>query len=596
MGDFTSLSQWWLIAPGTFALGFISVLSLFRESWVEFRSALDKAKRVDLEPEGVELVGLSFKTTIRRLQALVILGTTVCGVALLLYYLGTPWSPNVAPDRLMSIVAWALGGAGSGVGTGALFLYQRVLSTRRYLDAIRDIRHGVIGSLDENQIKKVEVARRRQLARTEILLKRNLDEPFEIKQLAFQRAGIFPDLAWHLSSGINVLLGRNGYGKSYLLRLLVGLLSYDNDRLGVLLHSTRTSPQLSLALLRRSQPAAIEHDGEAFVEAVGKVPLLAIPDSRFINRAKETVAAESGDHSDLARHGAHHFLYDIPYDSTLQTVLAQICIEVGTGDRAIKYPESPQIELITRVMHALSGETFRIREIRPVGGAKFSIMVETDASPGEPISIQKASQGTLSVVAIFGLIYQYLRKLYPGETERGHIRQKAIVIIDEVDAHLHPVWQRKIVYLLRHHFPNVQFILTAHSPLVVGGCSYGEVSVLKRSPDGLFVQEFQRHFVGSSVNDIYREVFEVEDRDEMFLDYYAQLPIVKDLEKELEDLKASREPDEARMKRAEQELSFIREADQREEKELHLEVLQRENEQLKRQLEALRRDRPEQGS
>lgn len=43
-----------------------------------------------------------------------------------------------------------------------------------------------------------------------------------------------------------------------------------------------------------------------------------------------------------------------------------------------------------------------------------------------------------------------------------------IVLIDEVDLHLHPSWQRKIASILRTTFPNVQFILTTHSPQVLG--------------------------------------------------------------------------------------------------------------------------------
>ena len=43
----------------------------------------------------------------------------------------------------------------------------------------------------------------------------------------------------------------------------------------------------------------------------------------------------------------------------------------------------------------------------------------------------------------------------------------AIVLIDEIDLHLHPKWQRKIIKDLSTHFPNTQFIATAHSPLVV---------------------------------------------------------------------------------------------------------------------------------
>jgi hypothetical protein len=52
-----------------------------------------------------------------------------------------------------------------------------------------------------------------------------------------------------------------------------------------------------------------------------------------------------------------------------------------------------------------------------------------------------------------------------------------VVLIDEVDAHLHPEWQREIGFWLKRHFPKVQFIVTTHSPLILQAAD----------PNGLFV-------------------------------------------------------------------------------------------------------------
>ncbi len=50
----------------------------------------------------------------------------------------------------------------------------------------------------------------------------------------------------------------------------------------------------------------------------------------------------------------------------------------------------------------------------------------------------------------------------------GEIRGKGIVLIDEVDLHLHPKWQRKVVGKLMDIFPDVQWVMTTHSPLMLG--------------------------------------------------------------------------------------------------------------------------------
>jgi predicted ATP-binding protein involved in virulence len=51
----------------------------------------------------------------------------------------------------------------------------------------------------------------------------------------------------------------------------------------------------------------------------------------------------------------------------------------------------------------------------------------------------------------------------------------ALVLIDELDAHMHPSWQQVLVPRLKKAFPNAQFIACTHSPLIVGGLAREEV-------------------------------------------------------------------------------------------------------------------------
>jgi predicted ATP-binding protein involved in virulence len=144
--------------------------------------------------------------------------------------------------------------------------------------------------------------------------------------------------------------------------------------------------------------------------------------------------------------------------------------------------------------------------------------------------IQAASQGTLSVIAIFGLIYGFLHALRPNETEDKIRLVPAIVIIDEIDAHLHPSGQQKILRLLTSRFPTVQFIVSARSPLIVAGCDEGEVSVLRRREDtgGLYVYPPPGDFIGAKATDLYEHIFDIEEKDRTYLEYSAKT--AKDLE------------------------------------------------------------------
>src|SRR4030095_12099414 len=56
--------------------------------------------------------------------------------------------------------------------------------------------------------------------------------------------------------------------------------------------------------------------------------------------------------------------------------------------------------------------------------------------------------------------------------------------MDEIDAHMHPLWQRTLVNHLKEIFPNAQFIATTHSPLVVGGMPTSQVCRFARDSQG----------------------------------------------------------------------------------------------------------------
>lgn len=69
----------------------------------------------------------------------------------------------------------------------------------------------------------------------------------------------------------------------------------------------------------------------------------------------------------------------------------------------------------------------------------------------------------------------------------GSLGEPAVVLVDEIDLHLHPQWQRKLIGFLTDRFPNTQFIVTAHSPLVVQAAADANLAVLKREGDHVII-------------------------------------------------------------------------------------------------------------
>lgn len=75
-----------------------------------------------------------------------------------------------------------------------------------------------------------------------------------------------------------------------------------------------------------------------------------------------------------------------------------------------------------------------------------------------------------------------LVKHYPESTKP--LAEPAVVLIDEIDLHLHPRWQRKIMKQFSDHFTNVQFVATTHSPLMITSMTDVTVAVLKQTEGG----------------------------------------------------------------------------------------------------------------
>ncbi len=84
---------------------------------------------------------------------------------------------------------------------------------------------------------------------------------------------------------------------------------------------------------------------------------------------------------------------------------------------------------------------------------------------GKTLDIAQLSQGEKSLMALVGDIARRLAIL--NTALENPLEGEGIVLIDEVDMHLHPKWQRIIISRLNTTFPNCQFILTTHSPIVI---------------------------------------------------------------------------------------------------------------------------------
>ncbi len=441
----------------------------------------------------------------------------------------------------------------------ALTLYNEIIEKNEYFIKPWEGLERIYNSLGENDKREKALERIRFISNI-IDFETNAAKKINLQHLQLHNLGFYGNGVWEFQPQINILLGKNGFGKSHLLRLLISLLQGDDISVSSYFFGDKNGAFTELSLDRDQKDKVIHFVKSGFKESIGKVPILAIPDMRFFDKSKTSVGYMEEERSDLREYGAYHFLYNKPYEAIIQNFLFELCIKYMDGGKSF---DIPVFQLLHGVVRELVDTGFQFHQITPMGNAKFEIKVITEGNENNPLPIQQASQGTLSVLAIFGLIYEYLNNLHQGESSvtEDILKKSGIVFIDELDAHLHPTWQRKMINLLRDNFPNVQFFVTAHSPLVVAGCFAGEAAVLRKGKDGFVVENLDQDFIGYETKDLFHKIFEVEDKDENYLLYTAMSPFVDEIEQEIVSLEKKRKESELTIEEEQQLKKFYNDLD-----------------------------------
>ena len=125
--------------------------------------------------------------------------------------------------------------------------------------------------------------------------------------------------------------------------------------------------------------------------------------------------------------------------------------------------------------------------------------VEADTPYGW-VPIRRLSLGYKALMAWVVDLASRLFEHYPDSAEP--LTEAAVVLVDEIDLHLHPAWQRGLVGFLSERFPKVQFIATAHSPLMVQAAATSNLAVLRRQGDRVLIENSPGAVYGWRVDQI----------------------------------------------------------------------------------------------
>jgi len=158
--------------------------------------------------------------------------------------------------------------------------------------------------------------------------------------------------------------------------------------------------------------------------------------------------------------------------------------ELGSEVERVKY--TAFLQTVKKMLVALLPDIDRISDIeiiepKLIGRKMAPPKILLSNKHGKKIPFENYSLGYKTVMSLtIDLAWRLFNRF-----ERNPLEQPAIVLIDEIDLHLHPLWQTSIMDSLSDHFPNVQFIATAHSPLMVQAALGANYAVLRESADGV---------------------------------------------------------------------------------------------------------------
>lgn len=127
-----------------------------------------------------------------------------------------------------------------------------------------------------------------------------------------------------------------------------------------------------------------------------------------------------------------------------------------------------------------------VHDIRFSTGSEDKIQPAVEVqTPYGWVPMQSLSLGYKTLIAWMVDLASHLFDRYPNSP--NPLAEPAVVLVDEIDLHLHPQWQRTLISYLTNLFPNTQFIATAHSPLVVQAAGDANIVLLRRKGDHVVI-------------------------------------------------------------------------------------------------------------
>jgi energy-coupling factor transporter ATP-binding protein EcfA2 len=321
-----------------------------------------------------------------------------------------------------------------------------------------------------------------------------------------------------------VLLGENGTGKTTLLRAIaLALLEQDTAtklltaRLRMLRNGE--SGQVKITVNEAAFECRVHRraDNEEAVETVSNDPLLR-PWVVAYGVRRSTALGEPDRSSELRGVANLHSLFELPSALVHAPTWLERQWKLVLSEQAKNRKENLEPEYRgpdERAWNAIGTALERVLGITEIDADGRELYVR-HPSFGR-VRFEQLSDGYLTTAGwIVDLIARWIAH-HEHESLPNDIlaHMTGLVLIDEIDLHLHPLWQLRIIDDVRTLFPRLSFVVTTHNPLTVHGARSGEVFVMRREErhdaPSIVVIEQRDVQPGSDIDRVLLDLFDVRD-------------------------------------------------------------------------------------
>ncbi len=295
---------------------------------------------------------------------------------------------------------------------------------------------------------------------------------------------------------VHLLTGVNGTGKTRLLAVLASMLGGHNalsrrakgflnpvailgaDEVAVK-HRLISWPRITLTAERIQGFAHTNPDGLSVVQWAGKVPAFAYNGIAFLTDTKISVLAGVPKPNRVA---CLEFSRPEKHSGELLQAIANLKVQAAMD--SMNSGEGKALTRSTRIIQALE------KALTEITGRAFLFNVSSYPEPKifvrwgtTDLQFDLLPDGLRSIIGWMVGAVVMLDAWLQGEG--SPLDTEAVFLLDEVESHLHPAWQRRILPAFQRLFPKAQIFIATHSPFVIASLNHGWIHRLTMGGDGL---------------------------------------------------------------------------------------------------------------